>query len=227
MGHPNKVQPQRHTDTQRQHNVEIAPLWMSTLAALVFGITYAILPKHITLGPGWLPLAIELVLILPGTIATLLHHPFSARTNSIIAFLILGLITIFLIIGIILLIVTLPQRKENQAASLLHTGGLLWIANVLVFSLWYWEIDGNGPHKRAKTKHKARDLLFPQQIDGNTSGWIPYFIDYLFVSFTAATAFSPTDTEPLTHRVKALMIIEALIAMIVISILISRATNIL
>ena len=126
-----------------------------------------------------------------------------------------------------MLVITLPQRHEGlQAINLLRTGVSLYISNILVFALWYWEIDGHGPHRRFQTGHKAADLLFPQQTDGNSSGWVAHFLDYLFVAFTASTALSPTDTFPLTHRAKMLMIVQALIAMTIFSILIGRAINI-
>lgn len=206
---------------------EVAPLWVSTIAALIAGIIYAILPQHLTLGPGWLPLALELAIILPGRAAALLRHPFSVHTNRVLALCLLGITTAALAIGVVLLVTTLPARHEGRdAISLLRTGGLLWLSNVLVFGLWYWEIDGSGPHKRAATGHQAADFLFPQQADGNTQGWTPHFIDYLFLGFTGATALSPADTYPLSRRAKALMMVEALISMVILTILIGRAINI-
>lgn len=207
---------------------EVAPLWVPTIATLILGVLYAILPEHITLGPSWLPLVLELVIIVPGTAAYLIRHPFSARTNRVLAFCLLGITTAALIMSVILLITTLPARHEGkEAISLLRTGALLWISNVLVFGLWYWEIDGDGPYQRATTGHQAADFLFPQQADGNTRNWTPHFIDYLFLGFTAATALSPADTYPLSRRAKALMIVEALIAMTILTILIGRAINII
>jgi hypothetical protein len=212
---------------QGKKGTKVAPLWVATIVALLIGIIYVILPKRITLGPGWLPLAIEIIVILPSIIAHLIKHPAAPHINRISAFIVLGIVTIALSIAVILLVATLPQRQGgHQAINLLRTGVSLYISNILVFSLWYWEIDGNGPHKRFQAGHKASDLLFPQQADGNSKGWVPYFVDYLFVAFTASTALSPTDTFPLTHRAKLLMTIQALIAMTILSILIGRAINI-
>ncbi|WP_149400985.1 hypothetical protein [Dictyobacter arantiisoli] len=212
---------------KRPKNAGVAPLWISTIAALLFGALYAILPEWITVGPSWILLVIELIIILPGTIAYWLNHPFSIRTNRILAFVLLGIITVSLISGIVLLVVTLPQRQQGiQAIGLLRTGTLLYLCNILVFALWYWEIDGDGPHKRFQAGHQASDFLFPQQIDGNSWGWAPHFVDYLFLAFTGATALSPTDTYPLTRPAKCLMMIEAIIAMTILTILIGRAINI-
>ncbi len=104
---------------------------------------------------------------------------------------------------------------------------LLWSFNVLVFALWYWEVDGGGPLKRHLSGHQAADFMFPQQAKGNTSGWAPHFLDYLFLAFTGATALSPADTYPLTRTAKALMMIEAIISVTVIVILVGRGVNIL
>jgi uncharacterized membrane protein len=211
----------------KPQNTKIAPLWVATLAALLLGVIYTILPARYTLGPSWIPLAIEIIVILPGRIAHLMKHPFSQHTNRISSFIILGITTVALIIGVILLVVSLPKRQEGiQAISLLRTGVLLYISDILVFALWYWEIDGGGPHKRFQAGHKAVDLLFPQQADGNSKNWAPHFFDYLFLAFTGATALSPTDTFPLTRRAKILMMIQATIAITILSMIIGRAINI-
>jgi hypothetical protein len=75
--------------------------------------------------------------------------------------------------------------------------------------------------------HQAADFMFPQQADGNETGWVPEFVDYLFVAFTGATALSPTDTFPLTRPAKLLMMTEAMLSLIIIVLLAARAVNIL
>ena len=169
-------------------------------------------------------LAIELVLISPLWIFWATGHTLSNRTTQIISFVILGFVTVGLGIAVIFLILDLPHLKNGF--TLLRTAALLWVFNILVFTLWYWDTDGGGPRKRHEANHKAVDLQFPQQQDGNSGQWAPDFIDYLFVAFTGATAFSPTDTYPLTHRAKILMMIEASIALIIVAVLISRVANI-
>lgn len=226
MAQTNKLPATDVENTSKKQQSITAPIWISTLATLLFGIIYTILPERITIGPSWLPLCIVVILILPGLIAFVLGRPLSHEVNRYITFCVLAVITCFLVISVALLIITLPSRQQgNDAINLLRTGGALWISNVLVFGLWYWEIDGDGPHKRAQMGHQAADLLFPQQIDGNKRQWIPHFVDYLFVSFNGATALSPTDTYPLTHRAKILMMIEAIIALTILSMLIGRAIN--
>ena len=202
-------------------------LLLSIVAALLFGIIYFMLPDNLTLVPSWLPLALEVVLLFPIVIAFLIQKPLPYKITHILIFIVLGIITLGLVTGVILLIVTLPSRQTAQATGLLRTGALLYISNILIFSLWYWEIDGGGPQRRHLNHHKATDFLFPQQNAGNPSGWEPHFIDYLFLAFTTSTAFSPTDTMPLSHAAKSLMMLESITAMTILSILIGRAINIL
>jgi hypothetical protein len=88
------------------------------------------------------------------------------------------------------------DQRANHATNLLRAAALLWSFNILVFALWYWEIDGGGPWKGHLAGHRAADFLFPQQ--AKDEHWAPHFLDYLFVAFTGVTALSPPDTYPLT-----------------------------
>jgi hypothetical protein len=108
----------------------------------------------------------------------------------------------------------------------------VWVTNVVVFALAYWEIDRGGPLGRAGARAAPAypDLWFPQDGDAREAaapGWQPAFVDYLFVSLTASTAFSPTDTMPLTPRVKLLVGGQGLISLLTIGLVAARAVNIL
>jgi uncharacterized membrane protein len=107
----------------------------------------------------------------------------------------------------------------------LRAGVLLWLSNILVFAVWYWEIDGDGPVHRHQRGHPAADFLFPQQ--SMDRPFAPGFVDYLFLAFGFATALSPADTAPLTPRAKLLMMSEALISITIIALLVARSVNIL
>jgi hypothetical protein len=128
--------------------------------------------------------------------------------------MLLGVLTLGLASGMVLLIITVVTNKN--ATILLRSALLLWCSNILVFGLWYWHIDGGGPVKRQQSGSQAADFRFSQQEDGNPTGWIPCFLDYLFLAFTGATALGPADISPLTHRAKALMMIEALLSLLVV-----------
>lgn len=201
--------------------------WTALVGALILGVLFAALPEHITLGFGWVPLILIIIISFAIAFPHLIRRPFSPATIRVLSLIILGVGTLALIGAVCLMIYTLPDRSQSQAGTLLRTAALLWFANILVFALWYWEVDGGGPLQRHLNKHQAADFMFPQQADGNTSGWAPHFLDYLFVAFTAATALSPTDTYPLSRWTKMLMMIEAIIAMMTIVVLAGRAVNIL
>ncbi|GHO63573.1 hypothetical protein KSC_024650 [Ktedonobacter sp. SOSP1-52] len=128
----------------------------------------------------------------------------------------LGVLTLGLASSIALLLITVVGNK--YATILLRAAILLWGSNVLIFGLWYWQIDGGGPVKRHRSGSPAADFLFPQQENGNPTGWRPGFLDYLFLAFTGATALSPTEMFPLTQRAKALMMIEALLSLLVVAV---------
>jgi hypothetical protein len=206
----------------------MAPRWAAAIGALAFGVIYAVLPDRVTIVPNWLPLVLEIVLLIPLILAGVIRRPLRHEVARSLAFALLTVVTTTLMGGIILFVGTLASPKSQYSPeSLLRTAALLWSANVLVFSLWYWEIDGGGPRKRHQHGHQAADFMFPQQVDGNEGHWVPRFFDYLFVAFTDATAFSPTDTYPLTQIAKILMMVEAVNAIAILVIIVGRVVNIL
>jgi uncharacterized membrane protein len=131
---------------------------------------------------------------------------------------------IWLVLGIFF------ANSQLSAGMLLVTGIALWLVNVMVFALAYWEFDADGPEARALHTSAYPDFVFPQQMD--TTGtlapkdWRPSFVDYLYVSVTSATAFSPTDTMPYTRTAKLLMASEGIISFFIFGMLVARAVNI-
>jgi hypothetical protein len=117
----------------------------------------------------------------------------------------------------------------NDGHALIISGMLIWLTNFLIFALWYWEIDRGGPGKRAAGHDGPPDFLFPQMADDRIEPlqWRPKFIDYLYVSLTNNTAFSPTDTMPLTPIAKSIMGVQATVSLLTIGLIVSRAVNIL
>jgi hypothetical protein len=104
----------------------------------------------------------------------------------------------------------------------------IWLTNVIVFGLWYWELDRGGPALRQQAHHRRPDFLFPQMsTPGSAPGSPPGFLDYPYTSFTNATAFSPTDTMSLTAWAKLLMMLQSLASLVTVGVLVSRAVNIL
>ncbi|HYX51470.1 MAG TPA: hypothetical protein VE843_17110 [Ktedonobacteraceae bacterium] len=205
--------------------VIIAAHWGAILALIAIGVLYAFLPSKVNGGPAWLLLTIEGVILLPLVISILTRHRISLATRRFGSLVLLGVVTLALSVAIVHLIFTL--KKDLNGAMLLYTGLLLYLCNTLVFSLWYWAVDGGGADKRLLSNHQAADFLFPQQMGGFDRIWMPHYFDYLYVAFTGATAFSPTDTMPLSHRAKFLMMAEAMLALLLISFVVSRAINII
>jgi hypothetical protein len=204
----------------------VVPRWPAIVALLVIGVLLTLVSDQLTIGPSWLPLAIILVLTVPLTIATLLEQH-DWRRRLVFAGLITS--TVGVTSSTFLLIRQLLEGEAN-GSYLLTGSGAIWVANLVTFALWYWEIDGGGPSERRMDGHVSTDFLFPQlQVGDGTSsgGWAPLFLDYLFVAFNASTAFSPTDTLILSRRVKVLMMIQALTSLVTVGVIAARAINIL
>jgi hypothetical protein len=201
----------------------VVPSAAALVAILLTGLLYLALPPNVIIGPNWLLLVVEGVFMVPLFIDLLSAWELSHTARRILVLVPLGVSTLALVVGVVLFVLTLPT--ETHATNLLRSAALLWSFNILVFALWYWELDGGGPWKRHLSGYHAADFLFPQQANG--ASWAPHFLDYLFVAFTGATAFSPTDTYPLTRPAKTLMMIEVVLSLAIIGILIARAVNIL
>ena len=211
-----------HPDSNDAEEV-VVPSVTALVGILLTGLLYLVLPPNVILGPNWLLLVVEGVFVVPLVIDVMTAWDLSHTARRMLVLVPLGVSTLALVVGVALFILTLPTDKH--ATNLLRAAALLWSFNILVFALWYWEVDGGGPWKRHLSGHRAADFLFPQQAAGEH--WAPHFFDYLFVAFTGATALSPADTYPLTRLAKVLMMLEAVLSLTVVGILIARAVNIL
>ncbi|MHB8641881.1 MAG: hypothetical protein ACYDA3_03205 [Gaiellaceae bacterium] len=129
--------------------------------------------------------------------------------------------------AIVILVHLLVNGAQAQASNLLRAGIHMWCLNVLVFALWFWELDNGGPAARRTAGAAGRDFLFPQQTLPEHGRWQPQFLDYLYVSFTNATAFSPTDSMPLSRWAKVLMLLESTASLVLALMVAARAVNIL
>lgn len=208
------------------------PRWPVTLTVIVaIGLQLA-LPKDLGLQSSWLLPALEGALLIGLSIANPIRIE---RRSGPIRAASVGLIMVITLANAIsagLLvkeIVTGTVPGANPAASLLITGGAIWGTNVIAFALWYWEFDRGGPVHRLEMINPHPDLLFPQMTTPELSppGWGPRFTDYLYVSFTNATAFSPTDTMPMARWAKMTMLLQSAVSLAVGVLVIARAVNIL
>lgn len=212
--------------------------------ALIAVLQLLFVTNHLTLGPRWLAPAVEMAMLIPLSIATawtqararsateehhwlqIGHHRRLIRLAALLLTIVVMLINFEALISVVR---ALLYTKGPSGQSLLLDALNIWFTNVVIFALWYWNIDRGGPALRGLTRKTAPDFLFPQMMgsgDGDPS-WTPGFIDYLYVSFTNATAFSPTDTMPLSPQAKLLMALEAFASLLTVGLVAARAVNIL
>jgi uncharacterized membrane protein len=204
--------------------------WHATIAIAVAIVLQVFLPNRVIqgLGPRWLipalegALAIALVIAVPGRIT---RESSRLRWSSMS---LIALITLANFIALGELLNALLNHTKAGGQSLVYASVPIWLTNVIVFGLWYWEMDRGGPAVRLRADHRQPDFLFPQMSTPKSApGWTPKFLDYLYTSFTNATAFSPTDTMPLTAAAKFLMMIQSLASLLTVALVVSRAVNIL
>jgi hypothetical protein len=198
--------------------------WEPALAMIVTGVAYALVSGNLRQGPRWALPAVVIALLIPLTIARRRGwHLLSRRLAFVLA--LLAMIAVGSSVGT--LVVQLFRGSAIPAKNLLRDAALLWLSNIAVFGIWYWELDGGGPGVRLHHGYKPTDLLFPQNQQGGdlAAGWMPGFVDYLLVAFNASTAFSPTDTLVLSARAKLLMMLQSLSSIVILAILAARAIN--
>jgi hypothetical protein len=219
--------------------------WIARGAILVTALLNAVLINNLTIFPWWLASVVEVALLAPLSVATAWNHGQMRRATSehhwirihrhrrMIRRAAMVLTAIITLINFQALFVVLRAllygAKGATGQSLLLDALNIWFTNVVVFALWFWNIDGGGPAARTVVQHRGPDFLFPQMGSDTpgAEGWAPGFMDYLFVSFTNATAFSPTDTLPLTVRAKMLFMVEASASLLTVGLVAARAVNIL
>lgn len=199
--------------------------WEVLVAFGILAYLYTRVSGPLRFGPWWLLPLLFSGLMLAHWVAHRLGMPLLARRMAL-ALIAVGTLAIEASIGVL---VTRLLDGNVEAPYLLRDAALLWIANVIVFGIWYWELDGGGPQQRVAEGYQATDLAFPQIQLGPpySTDWQPAFIDYLFVAFTASAAFSPTDTTFLSQRAKILMMIQAAGSIIILAVVAARAINIL
>ncbi len=202
---------------------------MALAVVVAIGLQIA-LPAHLTFKPTWLLPALEGALLVGITAANPRRID---RTSTLLRSASVILIAVTSVANAWSsgrLIDALINGTEGQSAGpLLASGASIYLTNIIVFALWYWEWDRGGPVARALGRRPFPDFLFPQMTQAHLApdDWVPVFLDYLYVSFTNATAFSPTDTMPLARWSKMLMLLQSSVALMTVALVIARAVNIL
>jgi hypothetical protein len=200
----------------------------ASIATLVVALLYTLLPGPLSLGPGVIFPIVAVLALIPLTIADGLGrgHP----AYRMLALGLLGLTVTANGTSIALLVRELLARTSEMSGRELLLGALLvWSSNLIVFALWFWELDRGGPRAREHRRGEPPDFLFPQMTDAKElmPDWQPAFSDYLYTASTNATAFSPTDTMPITGIAKLLMSLQSLSSFVLVVLVTARAVNIL
>ena len=206
------------------------PYWGAQLVLLAAILLDLTLDRKVSvIKPPWVLPALEGVAVIALAIASphprLRHNPLRRHLSLIV----IAVVSAANSISLVLLCVALLHHHAENGRSLLGSGIILWATNVLLFGVWFWLLDRGGPVSRAQNDSAPPDFLFVQmsQPDHAPPNWKPRLVDYLYTSFTNATAFSPTDTMPLTPTAKWLMAGQSLTALVTVGLVVARAVNIL
>ena len=206
------------------------PRWPASIAIVAAIALQVALPSKLTFGGRYLLPALEAALLVGIVIVNpvrITRRSVGLRAASVGLLAVTSVANAWSAGRLVHTIVT--GDSTNSPTTLLGTGLSVWVTNVIVFALWYWELDSGGPAARASGEPQYPDLLFPQMADPSLAppGWKPAFVDYLFVSFTNATAFSPTDTMPLARWTKLAMLVQSGVSLVTVGLVVARAVNVL
>ena len=235
MSHPHKQLATQYVD-----------FWIARGAvAVIVGLQIGIV-NDLMIGPRWLAPAVELALLVPLSIATAWTQKRArkASTNEQwqlvgrdrkmvrrLAITLTAVVTLMNFGALTRLIVAMLAGRAGTGQTLLLDAINIWATNVIIFALWFWALDRGGPAGSLLGRGRGSDFLFTQQQPAadptRFADWSPGFLDYLFLAFTNATAFSPADTFPLTVRAKMLMMAESAISLATVALVASRAVGIL
>jgi uncharacterized membrane protein len=206
------------------------PRWAATASVLAVMAIQLALPARLVGHPQILIPAVEAALL--ACLIALNPHRIERRsrayrTLSLVLTLGIGGANLY---SAVLLVRGLVQGTDHTAAGkLLLTGGAIWLINIVIFGLAYWELDRGGPAARAHGERDVPDFLFPQLQTPELAPphWEPAYLDYFYLSFTNSTAFSPTDVLPVTRKAKLLMLMQSAVSLITVVLVVARAVNIL
>jgi hypothetical protein len=212
----------------------IEPRWPVALVLSSFIVITVVLriaqPHRETLGPAWLGPGLEIALLVALLAANPAHVVGRVGWLRPLAITLIVTLVLVAIVSAMVLIVDLVRGSKvtESASSLLASGALIWLGNVVVFGLLYWELDSGGPLARFRHERPHPDFVFTQQQNPELApaGWRPTYVDYLILGITTSTAFSPTDVMPMSPWAKLTMALQSLISLTVLGLVIARAVNV-
>ena len=205
--------------------------WQVAVAvAVAIALQFPLPGRLVLLHPAWLLPAVEGMLLLALVVVNPHRIDRESRAIRLAGLTLAAVISLANAWSVARLVIGLVNGTERgNAGPLLVTGGAIWLTNVIVFGLWYWEFDRGGPVARANATRMYPDFLFVQMTSPHLAppDWEPAFSDYLYLSFTNAAAFSPTDVMPLSRWAKMAMTMQAAISIVTVALVVARAVNIL
>jgi hypothetical protein len=223
------------------HQLGFVPAWkrptlgearwqVSLCAAAAVALQLAVPDRLVLVRPAWLLPAAQGFLLVVLVAANPRHINRESRVIRMLSLSMTAFLSLVNAWSVAKLAIGLVRGTEGQSAGpLLVTGGVIWLTNVIIFGLWYWEFDRGGPVARAHATHLYPDFLFVQMTTPHLvpPHWEPAFSDYLYLSFTNATAFSPTDVMPMSRWAKMAMTAQAAVSIVTVALVVARAVNIL
>lgn len=203
--------------------------WPAAVAVLLAVALQVALPDRMMPGPRYLLPVLELALLAAVVALNPLRLNRESRVLRAAGLTLTALVSLANAWSAVLLVLNLVNGGLADAPALLGAGAAIWLTNVLAFALWYWELDRGGPAARAHGHRRHPDFLFPQMQTPALADpeWEPRFADYLYLSFTNTTAFSPTDVLPLSRWAKMTMMVQSAVALAVVVLVVARAVNVL
>ena len=213
----------RHTEGEARWQVALC-------TAVAIALQVAVPDRLTLLSPSWVLPALEGAMLVCLIIANPHRINRQSRALRVSSLLFAALISFANAWSLERLAAGLVNGHQHwNAGPLLITGGAIWLTNVIVFSLWYWEFDRGGPVARAQALRMYPDFQFVQMASPELAppDWEPAFADYLYLAFTNASAFSPTDVMPLSPWAKLAMALQSVISIVTVALIVARAVNIL
>lgn len=206
------------------------PIWQLQVGVIVIMVLQFFTDSSFLPYNKFLIIAFEAVLLLAlGIVTSDAYHRVS-RPRRLLALFLIAVVAAINIFSLVFLVraLTFDHYVDIGGVALLQNGLAIYVTNIFMFALLYWEIDGGGPDRRVTNVHQ-RDFLFPQMVHKNIAkeGWLPGFVDYLYLSTTNVTNFASADTVPLSHRTKLAMMIQALVSVVTVVLVAARAIGIL
>jgi uncharacterized membrane protein len=197
---------------------------IAVVAALQLLLPDTVVPVERFLLPG---IEVALLVVLLAVNPFRIDRP--SRVQRMLGLVVVAVIAVSNAWSAVLLVQRILTGRPTTPGALLAAGATIWLTNVVVFGLLYWEYDRGGPAERAAGERDVPDFLFPQMQSRDLAppDWEPAFADYLYLSFTNATAFSPTDVLPLSRWAKLLMMLQSAVALAVVVLVVARAVNVL